>query len=141
MRGPPENERSTASAFFSQTALPYTFWMSRFDPDFTAALATLAARGRLRATRVMPDGLLNVSSNDYLGLSRHPLLTARAAAWMAAHGTGAGASRLVTGTLAPHARVEARLAALKGCEAALLFASGWQANASVLAALLRMPGP
>jgi 8-amino-7-oxononanoate synthase len=115
--------------------------MSRFDPDFTAALATLAARGRLRATRVMPDGLLNVSSNDYLGLSRHPLLTGRAAAWMAAHGTGAGASRLVTGTLAPHARVEARLAALKGCEAALLFASGWQANASVLAALLRMPGP
>ena len=115
--------------------------MSRFDPDFTDALNSLAARGRLRATQVMPDNLLNVSSNDYLGLSRHPLLTERANAWTAACGTGAGASRLVTGTLALHAQVEARLAALKGCEAALLFASGWQANASVLAALLRMPGP
>jgi 8-amino-7-oxononanoate synthase len=115
--------------------------MSRLDAIFTDALAELAARGLRRATQAVPDGLLNVSSNDYLGLSRHPLLAARAAEWGARHGTGAGASRLVTGTLDLHERVEARVAGLKGTEAALLFASGWQANASVLAALLRLPGP
>ncbi len=115
--------------------------MSRFDADFTEALDALASRGLRRATRTRPGSLLNVSSNDYLGLSQHPLLKARAGAWAAAHGAGAGASRLVTGTLELHAQVEARLAALKGTEAALLFASGWQANASVLAALLRLPGP
>ena len=115
--------------------------MSRFDADFTEALQGLAERGLKRATRTVPPGLLNVSSNDYLGLSRHPLLTQRAADWGHAFGAGAGASRLVTGTLDLHHGVEARLAALKGTQAALLFASGWQANASVLAALLRLPGP
>ena len=115
--------------------------MSRFDADFTEALASLEARGLKRAANPAPPGMLNVSSNDYLGLSRHPLLVQRAAAWAATHGAGAGASRLVCGTLDLHQAVEARLAALKGTEAALLFASGWQANASVLAVLLRLPGP
>jgi 8-amino-7-oxononanoate synthase len=115
--------------------------MSRFDDEFLAHLAELAARDRRRGTRVPEAGLLNVSSNDYLGLSQHPRLKARAAGWGGRFGTGAGASRLVTGTLALHDQVETRLAALKGTEAALLFASGWQANASVLASLLRLPGP
>ncbi len=115
--------------------------MSRFDADFSDALDELAEQGLRRTARVAPAGLLNVSSNDYLGLARHPLLAERASAWAVDYGTGAGASRMVTGTLELHARVEARLAALKGTEAALLFASGWQANASVLASLLRMPGP
>jgi 8-amino-7-oxononanoate synthase len=57
------------------------------------------------------------------------------------YGVGAGASRLVTGTLEAHARVEAKIAAAKKTEAALLFASGWQANASVLASLLRFGKP
>ncbi len=115
--------------------------MSRFDADFTEALDGLAARGLRRAVRTLPPGLLNVSGNDYLGLSQHPLLKAQAAAWAAEYGAGAGASRLVTGTLPAHEAIEERLAALKGTQAALLFASGWQANASVLAALLRLPGP
>ncbi len=115
--------------------------MSRFDDAFTEALGALSGRGLLRTTRIAPDGLLNMSGNDYLGLSHHPLLKQRAADWAARHGTGAGASRLVTGTLALHEAVERKLAALKGTEAALLFASGWQANASVLASLLRLPGP
>jgi 7-keto-8-aminopelargonate synthetase-like enzyme len=48
----------------------------------------------------MPHGrpLIDVSSNDYLGLSQHPLLKARAAEWAQRHGAGAPASRLVTGT-------------------------------------------
>ncbi len=115
--------------------------MSRFDAELTEALTSLSARGLRRTACVLPDTLLNVSGNDYLGLSRHPSLAARAQEWAASHGTGAGASRLVTGTLDLHERVEAKLAALKGTQAALLFASGWQANASVLAALLRLPGP
>ncbi|BDU71698.1 aminotransferase class I/II-fold pyridoxal phosphate-dependent enzyme [Mesoterricola silvestris] len=75
--------------------------------------------------------LVNFSSNDYLGLARDPRL-ARAAA----EGAGAGASRLVCGTLPVHERLEAALASLKGTQAALVMGSGFQTNAAVLAALL-----
>ena len=120
--------------------------MSRFDADFEEALRQAAARNRHRALRpVEPlDGgrvrlggreLIDVSSNDYLGLSRHPALIERSREWASRYGTGAGASRLVRGTFDAHAAIEAKLAALKGAEAALLFASGWQANAAVLPAL------
>ncbi len=115
--------------------------MSRFDAEFAESLANLTTANRLRTLATPPAGLLDVSSNDYLGLSHHKLLKSRAADYAAAYGTGARASRLVTGTLAPHTQIEAKLAALKHTEAALLFASGWQANTSVLASLLRMPGP
>ena len=85
----------------------------------------------------MRDGhtLINFSSNDYLGLSRHPLLLERACEWTRRWGAGAGASRLVCGTLDLHKEVEAKIARLKGTEAALLFNSGWQANAAILPAL------
>jgi 8-amino-7-oxononanoate synthase len=115
--------------------------MSRFDAALAAASAELAARGLLRSLPAPPAGLLNFSSNDYLGLSQHPLLKQRASAWSEQYGAGAGASRLVSGTLDLHIGVEAKLAALKKTEAALLFASGWQANASVLSALLRFGKP
>lgn len=94
------------------------------------------------AGKVWRDGqlLVNFSSNDYLGLARHPLLTERAHAWSTEWGAGAQASRLVCGTLAIHQQVETRLAQLKGTEAALLLASGWQANAAVLPALLTAAG-
>ncbi len=126
--------------------------MSRLDPVFADALDALSAgtmRRHLRVSGLQEPGwvvrdgrrLLNVSANDYLGLGRHPALIARGAEWAARHGTGAGASRLVTGTLDLHRRVEQRLASFKGCEAALLFASGWQTNASVLPALFKaVPG-
>ncbi len=124
--------------------------MSRLDPVLGEALEELARRQLRRdllpvtagAGFVTRDGrrLVNASANDYLGLAHHPALADRAADWAARHGTGAGASRLVTGTLDLHARVEARLAAYKRCEAALLFASGWQANAAVLPALLKAAG-
>jgi 8-amino-7-oxononanoate synthase len=126
--------------------------LSRFDALFLAELDRLQAAGLRRTLvpvapappgRVVRDGrtLLNFSGNDYLGLSRHPELAARAAAYAQRYGTGAGASRLVCGTLEAHAAIEARLAALKGQEAAMLLASGWQANAAVLSALLRFAGP
>lgn len=85
--------------------------------------------------------MVDFSSNDYLGLARHPLLVERASEWAQTHGAGSGASRLVTGTSNAHLALEARIAAFKHCEAALIFASGWQANATVIPALLAaMPG-
>ena len=120
--------------------------MSRFDPVFEEALARADAgrrRRRLRPVepldggRVRIDGreLIDVSSNDYLGLSRHPALIERVRDWTELYGAGAGASRLVRGSFDPHAAIETRLAKLKGTEAALLFSSGWQANAAILPAL------
>ena len=98
------------------------------------AAAAIAPRGRLERNG---RRYLDFSSNDYLGLSQHPHLTERSCEWARLHGAGAGASRLVSGTSELHLAVEARVAAFKGTEAALLFASGWQANAAVLPALLR----
>jgi 8-amino-7-oxononanoate synthase len=122
--------------------------MSKLDSLFFSALAdadTRRVRRRLRTATAAPPGrivlngapVLNFSSNDYLGLSKHPLLIERAREWAARHGAGAQASRLVCGNLDLHEQVEAKLARLKGTEAALLLASGWQANAAVLPALLR----
>lgn len=122
--------------------------MTRFDPLLRQALDTLESRSLRRTLRPLhrtPDAVLrqgrevlDFSPNDYLGLSGHPLLRDRAADWAVQHGTGARASRLVSGTLDLHQQVEGRLARFKGAEAALLFASGWQANAAVLPALFRL---
>ena len=121
--------------------------MSRFDHLFAARLGDLEDQHRLRrlrivapqrASAVVRDGrrLINFSSNDYLGLAAHPALIARAREWAEALGTGAGASRLVCGTLAAHEQIEAKVAALKQTEAALILASGFQTNGTVLPALL-----
>jgi 8-amino-7-oxononanoate synthase len=79
--------------------------------------------------------LINFSSNDYLGLARHPALTARASEWAERWGTGAGASRLVTGNLDLFAAIEEKIARAKGTEAALVLGSGFLLNGTVLAAL------
>lgn len=126
--------------------------MSRLDSHLEAALERVTRAGQrrtLRATTLLPGGrieragrtMLDFSSNDYLGLARHPLLVERSAQWAARDGSGSGASRLVTGTSAAHLALEARIAEFKHCEAALVFASGWQANAAVIPALLAaIPG-
>jgi 8-amino-7-oxononanoate synthase len=123
-----------------------------FDDRLAEALDGVRKRGRwreLKPTALAPGGrivrdgreLIDFSSNDYLGLAAHPLLAERAGAWARQHGSGAGASRLVTGTLDAHLAVEARVAAFKGKAASLVFASGWQANAAVIPALLAaLPG-
>ncbi len=87
--------------------------------------------------RVQLDGrvLLNLSSNDYLGLAQDPRLIAAAQDAAARWGAGAGASRLVTGHLALHAAVEEKLAAFKGTQAAVIFSTGYMANLGVIAAL------
>lgn len=109
-------------------------------------LNTAAAEGRQRhvRTRQQTDGKLtldgrpvvNLSSNDYLNLARHPRVVEGARQALAAWGAGAGASRLVTGSLECHAQLEQRLAAFKNRPAALVFGSGYLANLGTIPALV-----
>ncbi|MGC5364891.1 8-amino-7-oxononanoate synthase [Streptomyces sp. DT24] len=96
-----------------------------------------ADAGLVRTLRPRPaePELLDLASNDYLGLARHPEVTAAAAD--AAHRWGAGAtgSRLVTGSTGLHAELERELAAFCGFEAALVLSSGYAANLAALTAL------
>ena len=109
-----------------------------------AALEDAGLRRRLRPlasasdAEVMLDGrrVLLLSSNNYLGLATHPAVKAAACAAIERWGCGTGASRLIAGHLELHAEVEAKLAALKGTEAALLFPSGYQANVGAITALV-----
>ncbi|CCF84059.1 8-amino-7-oxononanoate synthase [Nitrolancea hollandica] len=80
--------------------------------------------------------LLNLSSNNYLGLAMHPDVTAAAATAAQALGCGTGASRLISGTSELHQRLETRLARFKNAESALLFNSGYTANTGVIPALV-----
>ena len=92
--------------------------------------------GDARTVRIGAKAYLNLASNDYLALRFHPALIERAMAWAADYGVGSGASRLVTGNLSLFAAIETKVAALKQKPAALIMASGFQANAAVLQALL-----
>ena len=80
--------------------------------------------------------LINFAGNDYLGLSQHP--SVREAAIEAIHqfGLGAAASRLITGTLAPHKLLEEQLASFKGTESAISFSSGYAAAVGTLTAIV-----
>jgi 8-amino-7-oxononanoate synthase len=85
----------------------------------------------------LADGrsLLNLSSNDYLGLARDPAVIRRAGEALSRWGAGACASRLMSGTLELHEELEAALASLCGTPAALVFASGFAMNVGLLPAL------
>ena len=117
--------------------------MPSFDDLLNLALDQRHRSGQLRALRpverlpggrIRVDGadLLDCASNDYLGLSQHPHLIAKSRQWAELYGAGAGASRLVTGHSPALHHLESRLAAAKGCESALILASGWQCNASIV---------
>jgi 8-amino-7-oxononanoate synthase len=114
--------------------------------EIAGRLAELRARGlhrRLRlvegpqGARVLLDGrpVLLLCSNNYLGLADHPKVRGAAAEAAMRWGVGAGASRLISGNMEPHRRLERRLAAFKGYEEALLFGSGYLANTGAIAAL------
>jgi 8-amino-7-oxononanoate synthase len=91
-----------------------------------------------QSARLSIDGceLINFGSNDYLALAADPRLAHAVVEAVAAEGWGSGASPLVTGRAALHRRLEERLAEFEGTEAALLFASGFAANAGTIAALV-----
>jgi len=80
--------------------------------------------------------VLNLCSNNYLGLANHPALREAAIQAIDRYGCGSGASRLISGNMALHEELEEKIAALKGTEAALVFNSGYQANTGILTALV-----
>ena len=93
--------------------------------------------GGPQGARVLLDGrpVLLLCSNNYLGLADHPKVRRAAAEAAMQWGAGAGASRLISGNMEPHRRLEERLAAFKGYEEALLFGSGYLANIGAISAL------
>src|SRR5215213_2770601 len=80
--------------------------------------------------------VVNLSSNNYLGLTTHPTLRARALDAVQEFGVGTGSVRTIAGTMAIHMELERRLAAFKNVEAVVVFQSGFAANAGTVAAIL-----
>jgi 8-amino-7-oxononanoate synthase len=99
------------------------------------ARAAAGLRRSLIARSFDFDGMLDLASNDYLGLCGDPRVTAGAVAAAAEWGTGSTGSRLVTGSTALHARLDDSLAAFAGAAGALTFSSGYLANLAVVTAL------
>jgi 8-amino-7-oxononanoate synthase len=102
-----------------------------------AARADAGLRRRLVARQHTPSGspLLDLASNDYLGLAGDPRLAEASASAARAWGTGATGSRLVTGTTALHEELEGELADFTGAASALVFSSGYLANLAAVTAL------
>ena len=116
--------------------------------DIEAQLDDIRDSGLYRRMRVVsgPQGpsvlvdgrpVLLLCSNNYLGLADHPSVREAAAEAAMRYGAGAGASRLVSGNMTIHRRLEEQLAEFKRAEACLLFGSGYLANAGVVSALAR----
>jgi glycine C-acetyltransferase len=99
----------------------------------------LRVLGTAQDTEVTVDGkpVLNLSSNNYLGLTTHPHLKEAMIAATERWGAGAGAVRTIAGTMAIHEELEARLADFKHTEASLVFQSGFTANLGVLQVLVK----
>ena len=116
--------------------------------DIEEALDQIRAGGLMRrmrmisgpqGPRVLLDGrpVLLLCSNNYLGLADHPRVREAAAEAAMRYGAGAGASRLISGTMRIHRRLEEQLATFEHTEAALLFGSGYLANLGMIQALAR----
>jgi glycine C-acetyltransferase len=110
-------------------------------------LDSLRTQGLYRSLRILDgrqeatssfDGrrVVNLSSNNYLGLTTHPELVQRAIKATEAFGAGSGSVRTIAGTMAIHMELERRLAAFKKTEAVVVFQSGFAANAGTVAAIL-----
>lgn len=121
--------------------------MKSFLNDLKERLDGLHRQGlyrRLRSvespqgTILLIDGqkVINAASNDYLGFANDPAIRTVAREAIRRYGVGSGASRLICGSLAPHASLEEALAAFKGTESALVFSSGYATAVGVLTALL-----
>jgi 8-amino-7-oxononanoate synthase len=121
--------------------------MPDFDSELRRELESIRAAGLLRELRRVDSAqgprieiagrtLLNFSSNDYLGLANHPALKEAAIKAVEKFGAGAGASRLICGSLAPHHEVEEALAHFKATEAALTFSTGYAAALGTICSLV-----
>ena len=103
--------------------------------DMERELDGIRAAGLWRRVRERPAGLKAFAGNDYLGLADDPRLKAAAKEAIDRYGAGSGAARLITGTLPPHVALERHLAAFKGTEDALVWATGYMANVGTVSAL------
>jgi glycine C-acetyltransferase len=121
----------------------------RRDPlgYLTGELEALREQGLFRPLRILSDEqrattvvdgrqVVNLSSNNYLGLTTHPKLRERALDAIRRYGVGAGSVRPIAGTLEIHMELERRLAEFKKTEAVVVFQSGFAANAGSVAAIL-----
>lgn len=121
----------------------------RHDPltYLTAELDTLKQQGLYRSLRILEGEqkatatfdqrqVVNLSSNNYLGLTTHPRLREYALEATRTFGVGSGSVRSIAGTMAIHVELERRLAGFKHTEAVVVFQSGFAANAGTVAALL-----
>jgi glycine C-acetyltransferase len=98
----------------------------------------LRVLNREQGARTTVDGrdVVNLSSNNYLGLTTHPRLRKAALAALEEFGVGTGSVRTIAGTMALHVELEKRLAEFKQTEAVVVFQSGFAANAGTVAAIL-----
>src|SRR5712672_3009944 len=121
----------------------------RLDPlaHLASELDSLKQQGLYRHLRVLEGEqkpkstfdhrqVVNLSSNNYLGLTTHPRLRERALEATRTLGVGTGSVRTIAGTMAIHVELEQRLAAFKNTEAVVIFQSGFAANAGTVAAIL-----
>jgi glycine C-acetyltransferase len=121
----------------------------RTDPlaYLNAELDSLREQGLYRSLRILEDRqqatnhfdgreVVNLSSNNYLGLTTHPKLIERAIAATKEFGVGSGSVRSIAGTMAIHMELEKRLADFKKVESVVVFQSGFAANAGTVAAVL-----
>jgi glycine C-acetyltransferase len=121
----------------------------RRDPlaYLTNELSSLQTQGLYRRLRILEDeqkpqttidqrSVVNLSSNNYLGLTTHPRLRERALEATRRFGVGTGSVRTIAGTMAIHMELERRLAEFKQTEAVVVFQSGFAANAGTVAAIL-----
>lgn len=97
----------------------------------------LRSQEQISPTRAVIDGreALLFAGNDYLGLASHPGVIAAATAALKRYGASAGAARLITGNSGLYRRLEERVAAFKGKEAALVFPSGYMANLGLMSTI------
>ncbi|HET9368658.1 MAG TPA: aminotransferase class I/II-fold pyridoxal phosphate-dependent enzyme, partial [Vicinamibacterales bacterium] len=113
----------------------------------TAELDTLRQQGLFRSLRILEDRqqatshfdgtqVVNLSSNNYLGLTTHPKLVEKAIKAIQDFGVGSGSVRTIAGTMSIHMELERRLAAFKQTEAVVVFQSGFAANAGTVSAIL-----
>src|SRR6476469_162041 len=121
----------------------------RSDPlsYLSAELDSLKQQGLYRHLRVLDDEqkpsttvdhreVVNLSSNNYLGLTTHPRLRERALEATRRFGVGSGSVRTIAGTMAIHVELERRLAEFKQTEAVVVFQSGFTANAGTVSSIL-----
>ncbi len=118
-----------------------------FPPEINVELQKLEKNSLLRNLRyVVPvspskfvlngEIIVNAASNNYLGLSHHPEVINETKKVIDRYGTGAGASRLITGSLDIHAELEEEIALIKNSETSLVFSSGYAANTGTISALV-----